>query len=315
MEIKKHILKLMFALVLCLGIFSEASAKNTDSSIIIFIDAPMQQVTGGGTVVGWAIAPNGVDRMELFVDGEYYSDIPMGSLRVDVGIEYPSYPNSDTSGFSLYYPYFLLSEGIHTFDLYAFDAMGNYNIATTTIDTSVFEGVWSPASEVDLSNIEVSKSTGFITIDKLIIKDKSHSVTMEWDYVLQGLAIKEIVSGTPVSYLVGTWKGRFKPSAPSCTGEDAKIKFVIRQEGGDDPEVFLVSLASYSGALFIAVKTEESEEEDNKLLVLEPDNGSLYGEADGRYFFDGALLPDGTGKGYSSPTGGDCGGTWSVIKE
>ncbi|RLA41465.1 MAG: hypothetical protein DRR42_24640 [Gammaproteobacteria bacterium] len=167
-----------------------AAVQNTE--IIISLDGPVGQVTGGGTVVGWAIAPTGIAEMLLYIDGEEYSTIPMGSLRKDVGAKFPTYPNSDLSGFSLYIPFFILDKGSHVLSIFAIDGAGKYNVLTTTIDTTVFEGIWSPASEVDLSNITETRTKETLVLRNFKVQGVNHKVTLNWDYVLQGLAIKQI---------------------------------------------------------------------------------------------------------------------------
>ncbi|RLA41464.1 MAG: hypothetical protein DRR42_24635 [Gammaproteobacteria bacterium] len=160
--------------------------------IIISPDGPIGQVTGGSTVVGWAIAPAGINYMGLFIDDEFYSFIPMGSLRRDVGSNFPEYPGSNESGYSLYIPLFVLPEGEHVLDIIAFDNNGDWNALSITINTTVFDGIWSPASEVDLSNIRGTYTRDSVVYRNVNVQGVNHTIALEWDFVLQGLAIKTI---------------------------------------------------------------------------------------------------------------------------
>jgi GT2 family glycosyltransferase len=51
-------------------------------------------------VSGWALSPNGIDRVEILVDGEPAGNLAYGALRPDVARLYPFYPSVDHCGFA-----------------------------------------------------------------------------------------------------------------------------------------------------------------------------------------------------------------------
>ena len=53
-----------------------------------------QVYSGIGTFQGWAVAQEGIDRVDLYVDGAFFQSAPYGGARVDVGNVFPDVPNS-----------------------------------------------------------------------------------------------------------------------------------------------------------------------------------------------------------------------------
>ncbi len=53
------------------------------------------EIHGGvGNLRGWAVASEGIDKVEIFIDGEYAFDAPYGGARGDVGGAFPEVPNA-----------------------------------------------------------------------------------------------------------------------------------------------------------------------------------------------------------------------------
>jgi O-antigen biosynthesis protein len=59
-----------------------------------------QRVTGQLLVNGWAVSPNGIARVKVFLDDEYQADAHYGSRRPDVAATFPSISEARASGFS-----------------------------------------------------------------------------------------------------------------------------------------------------------------------------------------------------------------------
>lgn len=68
--------------------------------------------TGIGTLRGWAISSVGINRVELYIDSQFVSLLPQGGIRLDVGNAFPSFPNSQNSGFAIAFNYASLATGI-----------------------------------------------------------------------------------------------------------------------------------------------------------------------------------------------------------
>ena len=61
--------------------------------------------TGVGNLRGWALASEGIARVEVLIDGQYAFDAPYGGPRGDVGAAFPDVIDADRSGFSLAFNY------------------------------------------------------------------------------------------------------------------------------------------------------------------------------------------------------------------
>lgn len=59
-----------------------------------------RRITGAFTLQGWAVARNGVDRVEVFLDDRLLGRAYLGLRREDVGAAYPEHPKSLLGGFA-----------------------------------------------------------------------------------------------------------------------------------------------------------------------------------------------------------------------
>jgi hypothetical protein len=82
----------------------------------VHLEEPVKgQVHSGiGSLRGWAIAEDGIERVEVYIDGNYAYDAPYGGPRGDVEEKFPEIDGSGQSGFSMAFSYSNLSFGQHT---------------------------------------------------------------------------------------------------------------------------------------------------------------------------------------------------------
>lgn len=168
------------------------SPINEDIAVTIGRPKDGDKVTGSLTVTGWALSPNGISSMALYVDGEFYSFIPQGGSRPDVKLTFPTYPEALESGFALTYPASQLAPGEHSFAIYAFDNQGQMNFKISTVTTDQFDNGWASKSEVSLDDATSRTEGNAVFIDNIKLKGVSHNVKMEWDQSTQQYSIIEI---------------------------------------------------------------------------------------------------------------------------
>jgi GT2 family glycosyltransferase len=70
-------------------------------------------VQGSVEVRGWALAPSGVERLQILLDDKPVGEAKYGLLRPDVQRAYPDFPDSDRSGFSFVFDSRQASDGAH----------------------------------------------------------------------------------------------------------------------------------------------------------------------------------------------------------
>lgn len=66
-----------------------------------FLDLPLEGAVPQGDVVvaGWAVAPDGIEDVAVYVNGRYVDSAALGFSRPDVARAEPTAPGASTSGF------------------------------------------------------------------------------------------------------------------------------------------------------------------------------------------------------------------------
>lgn len=208
--------------VLFLMLLATSSKATVNEQIEIFLEtpAPDQTITGVLFTRGWAVAPTGIVRVELYIDGNFLLEIPLGESRPEVGAMFPSFQSSDTSGFNIGLFYSRFANGPHTATVRAIDTNGDHKEASnsftiTRFDTSAPNNFLRDLSKINLSGATVGKMGDTIEIDGALIDGISYDVRLEFNVTLQGFAISKI---SPSQYMPpmfpfdGTWSGSAKPT-------------------------------------------------------------------------------------------------------
>ncbi len=165
------------------------------------LEQPMEgQVAAGvGLIRGWAFGSrSAVDSIELFVDGKSMGMVSVGSMRGDVGANFPSNTYASESGFGLPMNYGTLDPGEHTLTILGTSDEGS----TFTINRKImvkklggFEFV-----DADLSTATVSLESGKVIINGVKITKATDSTMMQtqkislmWSKSDQGFMVSDIM--------------------------------------------------------------------------------------------------------------------------
>jgi len=192
--------------VLGLGLIPTESSATTNAQIILQLEEPGNGTvySGVGNVRGWAVAPQGIQRIELAIDGAYRTDIPSGGLRTDVGDAYPTYPNADTSGFSMAFNYSNLALGPHTLTVRAVDGRGDDRTATATFNVTRFDNAFvNDPGSVSLKGATVHDDGRSVLIYNLLVEGKRYDLRLSWRTATQGFAIAEIATSQGPNSVTG----------------------------------------------------------------------------------------------------------------
>ena len=164
--------------------------RNNDIKVIIEEPAIGESYSGITNLRGWAVAPAGMTKyyLRVYIDGEFAFNMPQGGARADVGSVYPSYPNSDQSGFSMAFNYKNLTPGEHTIEVVGYDNNGDYNAATVTFNSERFSSDYiGDASQVNLSTATdvglVDRHT--ISVTGATLENRRWDFTLKWDQASQ----------------------------------------------------------------------------------------------------------------------------------
>jgi hypothetical protein len=150
--------------------------------------------TGIANVRGWVVGSKGINRVELYVNGELKNNIPIGGLRTDVGHQYPNYPNSSYSGYSMAFNYSGLPAGQHSIVVRAIDSEGSFKDSSATFNVTRFDNSYiSNSSSVSLNGATISNDNQSIFISNMTADGKKYDIRLDWRTATQGYTITQII--------------------------------------------------------------------------------------------------------------------------
>jgi len=173
----------------------EWNSDGQNDRIIMALEEPVNSsiYSGISNVRGWAVAPQGLQKIEMYVDGALQGNIPLGGRRSDVGTAYPGYPGSADSGFAMAYNYSNLTAGPHTLTTRAYDASGGARDASAAFTVARFaEAFMADPAAINLDQATLARAGNTITIQKLLAAGQPYNVQLTWHPAAQGFALTQI---------------------------------------------------------------------------------------------------------------------------
>ena len=149
--------------------------------------------SGVGMIRGWALSGEPIERVEVYVDGEYAFDVPYGDPRGDIANKYPDNDRAATSGFSVPFRYSALSAGQHTVSVVVTDQFGEQMERSATFDVVRFDK--SYIGKADTPDLNWSFTSGFsdyITVRGVTVGEENYSITLQWQTRTQKFEIVSI---------------------------------------------------------------------------------------------------------------------------
>ena len=149
----------------------------------------IEEPEDGGTAAGisnlrgWALAASGIERLELFVDGAFVSEIPYGGIRSDVERAYPEVQDSLNSGFGQTINFNNMGSGQHSVTIRAISRDGELLEQQSSFIVEAITQTFLPPEEApDLTGATVSiASTDEITVRGLTLADGSErDLVLKW---------------------------------------------------------------------------------------------------------------------------------------
>lgn len=175
------------------------SASLPAGTIQYAVEEPVANNTysGVGNVRGYAVSTAGIERVELYVDGVFKTNIPWGGARKDVGNAYPSYPDSSQSGYSMAYGYMNLSDGNHTIKIKVVDNDGATKEKSIAFKSANFPGGYiSDATQVDGTDADVSVKNNAIKIAGLMVEGQAYDVSLGFSKQNQSMVFSSIAASS-----------------------------------------------------------------------------------------------------------------------
>ena len=126
--------------------FAFAQVPADDKQIVGYLDLPATQFLPSPqqTFSGWGLGKNGLDRIEIVVDGKHRFAARTGIPRGDVKSLFPDYPNNGNPGFELVANLGSLPLGSHDIEAIATDKSGAFkSLGKRTYVNDRFRETWS----------------------------------------------------------------------------------------------------------------------------------------------------------------------------
>ena len=153
-------------------------------------------LSGTGNLRGFAVGSEGIDRVEIWMNGEYKFDAPYGGSRDDVAADprFAEIEGANFSGYSLAWSYTLFDVGMNTMEAIAYDKAGNSATATSVFEVFKFHKDWIPDPDtVKLDQNSTCLLEGNeITILDALIEEQPYDITLKWKTGSQNFGIIEI---------------------------------------------------------------------------------------------------------------------------
>ncbi len=169
--------------------------NETTGTFRVVLEEPVSdEIHGGvGNLRGWAIASDGIEKVEIWTDGVYSFDVPHGGARGDVASAFSDVADSAESGFSMAYSYSNLSAGAHSISAVAYDASGVTKESIAEFEVVKFsEDFISGANAVDLSGGSCTASGDQISVVDALVSGTLYDLVLKWRVAEQGFEIVEI---------------------------------------------------------------------------------------------------------------------------
>lgn len=144
--------------------------------------------SGVANVRGWAISDEGIDRIELLVDGQFAFDVPYGSERTDVQAEFPDVEGSLESGFGATFNYGNLGPGEHSLTVRAVEVTGDVIEATSNFQVVGFSEsflVGEQPFDVSVADADIDQQTGVITVEDVRLGTVEYDFNLKWSEAAQ----------------------------------------------------------------------------------------------------------------------------------
>ncbi len=177
----------------------EQGGGGGSTTITISLEEPAPQSVNSGiaNLRGWAIGLALIEKVELFIDGQYITDVPSGGARADVAAAFPNHPGSDLSGFSMAFSYSDLSEGSHTAVIKAHDVNGlSQNTSTIFNVERLSSGFIADPNAVSLQQAVSTIEGEDIVVSNLDANGVDYDVRLRWRVATQQFEIEELTSVT-----------------------------------------------------------------------------------------------------------------------
>jgi hypothetical protein len=170
-------------------------SPDPDPEFRLLLEGPQagESYSGVGTLRGWAIAEEGIERVDIYVDDVFYQSAPYGGQRADVEATFPEIAEARNSGFALAFSYNILSKGSHTISAVAVTTQGRSKTVDADFTVTKFhKNRIRPTDEVSLDGATCTVSGDEVSLFDTLIDGRTYDISLEWRTGDQGFEIESI---------------------------------------------------------------------------------------------------------------------------
>lgn len=177
---------------------SQVFAQVLDDKLRLTLETPQYEHHVGqiGQIRGWAFHPNQVvDVVEIYIDGEFYSEVPVGGQRNDVYNAYPTAINSKYSGWAQTVNFKDFAEGYHELEIRAYTTLNRYNsvIGKFCVEKVPGGNFISDPNTIDFKTMEMfHMAQNALLLQKVTIDGEFYNMEIHWDTATQGFIIEQV---------------------------------------------------------------------------------------------------------------------------
>lgn len=203
-------MKYVTTMALGLAVSMPSMAQIQDDKLKINLETPQYNSSIGqiGQIRGWATHPTQqVIFAEIYIDGELWSEIPVGGQRVDVENAYPNYQNSRYSGWAQTINYKDFAEGYHDLEVCAYTNLNRVNCVTGRFCVEKVPGgnFISDPSIIDFRTLDkFHMAQNAILLQKITIDGEFYNMELHWDTSTQGFIVEQVEPYVDIDYLEDT---------------------------------------------------------------------------------------------------------------
>jgi hypothetical protein len=203
------------AVVASIGV-ADSVAIGKDDDLRIMLEQPFYRAEIGqiSEIRGWALHPTEqIDTVEIYIDEQFYSIVPVGGQRGDVENAYPDAVSSRYSGYAQTVNFKSLSPGFHTMQVVAYTVEGSYNVITSEFCVDGFTGEFiSDSSSINLQTVDrFHTAENAMILEGVSVDNVLYNVELVWNKATQGFIIEQT---TPYEYIDGDYSKHCRVCSP-----------------------------------------------------------------------------------------------------
>ncbi len=182
---------------------TDSVAQYLDEDLKIQLEQPYFRAELGqiSEIRGWALHPTEeVDVVEIYIDGQYFSMVPVGGARRDVFEAYPNAVKSFNSGYAQTVNFKSLPAGHHYLEVVAYTVQGSYNVLESEFCVDEFTGEFiTDPDTISLKTVDrFHTAERALIMERVTVGEKEYNIELIWNQATQGFIIEQT---TPYEYI------------------------------------------------------------------------------------------------------------------